>query len=1238
MALTRKYAVITLQDWYEYPNGSVVSDLFDSIPKFDFHAAYKYSNTSTTYCRNVDAYLYAKEIKLVNGYCTLCTSDVNGDGGFAGTGYSSSGTLSRIYTLSSVYNKRLAFFPFHKQYKNYNLQRAVSPGEILHPEETVLDYLKDFTFSVAYKITITLSIVGNNTGTIALYNGNTILKSGAGTYTYVGTTIPTFKVKYTTASQDATWHNANYFNGMRLDGSVQSATFGYGTAEFSFTPNSDSHACSVNIGSRKTITFVGRTGVASYSASFDRTYNTGNFTRTSGGVELAPTSVNGSTDTTYLRFESGNIPVSATAVVGSVFTSSGGFCSDVAALNLHGDGSSSISGSFVTPTQGGTVNIVPTSYKIKISMLSGYSSWGSVKIVDNVGNEGTELALVSGRVYTFVFTSARENYEQPSVTVWKKDGVSLGSGVSSWTAPAILSGAVNIEPELAQNAWPVSVSTGSNGSAAWLHRYNISPLTEIANTGYLRANKTDYGVVSVSPSDQYVIATRTLTGVEAYSSGGAQAFRLLRDASHTVHSIAYTFALAECVVQVQLPTEFADKVEVGIGTSSATSARLYFYGYDSATEWATNTSYAVGAWVNVTNGSDVAAYRCAVAHTSGTFEEDLAAGKWTPMYVTVMCRIKSDFYDQYRVADWTIGGVSGLAGETMVSGRSYYYIVTPSNVSGRLTLVCRPRVVSTVNPLTVTKTNLGSGTIDYNKFAVVNIKKGASGTWQTISSATWTDNISENTEVTITANPLFGGKIGLISHTGFTPLEEDGNMIRFNMPGAAANVSIQIGEQGKVTLVVDLSNLTSTTPVVGKVTLTSPASSAVHVDITPSSIRPVSVNVYRETNYILTAEDTDVVYGFADWYKNGAVDPTPSGGSDLVRNINLTDNSTTYVAAYAIRQTYDISINYGTRSGSDVKPENLPASGVFGCVITTPRDGAGGWVMNRVVEFKVGDWPDDPGIGTVIRDGEIYKWTPESVQIKYGENAYETIWTYDATRPNVLTGSFRIRGDMTVRMIYVEEHLVGYAMVKARLMGGVIPSMGQLGIYSVGMTGYSAVASTASAACMTLKRAVFTASPNPGYAFGGWFKLESGSYVQVVTTEGVKVNGTVLEVESLTSAGATYYASFVASSAHLKIWNDGQIAKTFDWRAKVYVGSPFFAMRCVRVYSDSYPVTLELLTATSPNDCINTDASRKLTLAIQSQRPILIPTMRLEKYFAFRVTGNARINHVGIGTSMEALK
>jgi hypothetical protein len=43
-----------------------------------------------------------------------------------------------------------------------------------------------------------------------------------------------------------------------------------------------------------------------------------------------------------------------------------------------------------------------------------------------------------------------------------------------------------------------------------------------------------------------------------------------------------------------------------------------------ALPWVTGTAYSVNA--SVTEGS--AFYRCLVAHTSGTFATDLAAGKW----------------------------------------------------------------------------------------------------------------------------------------------------------------------------------------------------------------------------------------------------------------------------------------------------------------------------------------------------------------------------------------------------------------------------------------------------------------------------------------------------------------------------------------------------------------------------------------------------------------------------------
>lgn len=51
--------------------------------------------------------------------------------------------------------------------------------------------------------------------------------------------------------------------------------------------------------------------------------------------------------------------------------------------------------------------------------------------------------------------------------------------------------------------------------------------------------------------------------------------------------------------------------------------------YDGAAAWATSTSYVVGNLVKQSN----IVYRCLIAHTSGTFATDLAAGKWEALSV-----------------------------------------------------------------------------------------------------------------------------------------------------------------------------------------------------------------------------------------------------------------------------------------------------------------------------------------------------------------------------------------------------------------------------------------------------------------------------------------------------------------------------------------------------------------------------------------------------------------------------
>ena len=97
------------------------------------------------------------------------------------------------------------------------------------------------------------------------------------------------------------------------------------------------------------------------------------------------------------------------------------------------------------------------------------------------------------------------------------------------------------------------------------------------------------------------------------------------------------------------------------------------------------------------------------------------------------------------------------------------------------------------------------------------------------------------------------------------------------------------------------------------------------------------------------------------------------------------------------------------------------------------------------------------------------------------------------------------------------------------------------------------------------------------------------------------------------------------------------VAKTCEWRSKVYVGAQYFNLTSCRVYADAYPVKLKVYMSSSP-DAIFGDNARTAEVTITNQSARRLPMMRPEKYFAFKVTGHARINHVGVASSMEALK
>ncbi len=584
--------------------------------------------------------------------------------------------------------------------------------------------------------------------------------------------------------------------------------------------------------------------------------------------------------------------------------------------------------------------------------------------------------------------------------------------------------------------------------------------------------------------------------------------------------------------------------------------------------------------------------------------------------VNVYCQIKEAYVGQNRVDYFTAGGAQ-YAAEAGGTGQ-YYYTVYAAVLGGNSELTFVPHLVSTSNALTVTKSGDTS-------FATVYVQVDG-GTEESISSSSWNAQVREARPVIVRAVAAFGGSIGAITSSGIADPSITESQISFAMPSNAASVDFAISEKDKVTLALCVANATDPTVEVGKVTLTSAASASVHEEVT--TLAAQSFNIYKGTTYTLTADDTDETYTFSGWYLNDSTFVS----SALSITINRNDLSSKYTAKYVMRTSGTITVSYGIKSGDNVIAASLPSGSLaFGLSIDTEPNltNPDKWVIGngRYIAFHV---LDD---GTSVEDGITYVWTPVRVDVMADSESdtWSTVWTYDANNPDSRSGRFVMRDSMLVRLVFTKVQAEGYARVQALFVDGNTGAMGELSIFATGMLSYYSIGGVAEAACYVGRKVVLAAAPKPGYAFGGWFRKVNGAFVPVDS------NGAVLTVETVTASGGAYYADFTRSDSFVKAWNDGAEAKTFEWRSKVYVGAQFLVLRNVRIYSDKYPVTLTLMTATSPNGCFG-EGAHALTLSITSQRPRQIPAMRIEKYFAFKVQGAARINHVSVASSMEGLK
>lgn len=964
------------------------------------------------------------------------------------------------------------------------------------------------------------------------------------------TSLPNVKIVATACTSSiSNWHRNYFYNGVTRDG----AEIADGNMSFSANvatspnakPTNNSTSFTVAYGAKYALTISKGTGVSSSTVSYTRHHSTGNYVSTS----TSPISLSGN-GTLYVEHGS-NVSASASCTSGYVFSTGNGFISQTSGVSsIYGSNSASISGTIVALTKAASFNITASTYTISIS-IADHPTWGSVYI-DSFGT--TSKTLVQGTTYTFYFASSRADYEAPTVATWYVNGTAISG--NTYTADT-LSGNVAITCTLTQNAWPVTVSAGSNGSATISGRYNKQSGAQLANTGYLRADGTDYIKIAVTPAAHYDVSqVSASSNLAAYAAGGDNAYSLTSGASAT---ISYYFTLAECVIKTS------------------------------------------------TNDPTL----CDTSPSSTTLRFDAETS------VNVYCQIKEAYIGQYRVDYFTAGGAQ-YAAEAGGSGQ-YYYTVYASVLGGNSELTFVPHLVSTSNALTVTKSGETS-------FATVYIQVDG-GTEESMSGSSWNAQVRENRPVIARAVAAFGGQIDAITSSGITDPSTTESQISFSMPSNAASVDFEISEKDKVTLALCVANATDPEVAVGKVTLTCAASSSVHEEV--DTLAAQSFNIYKGTTYTLTADDTDDTYTFSGWYLNDSTFVS----SELSISVNRNDLSSKYTARYVMRTAGTITVSYGIKSGDNVISTELPSGSLaFGLEIDTEPEQTDPdkWVIgnNRYIDFHVLD------NGTSVEEGVTYVWTPVRVEVMANNSSdtWSTVWTYDANNPDSRGGRFVMRDDMLVRLVFTKVQAEGYARVQALFMDGNTSDMGELSIFATGMLSYYSIGGVAEAACYIGRKVVLAAAPKPGYAFGGWFQKVNGAFVPVTWA-----NGAVLTVDTVTSSGGAYYADFTRSNSFVKAWNDGATAKTFEWRSKVFVGAQFLVMRNVRIYSDAYPVTLTLMTATSPNGCFG-EGAHTLTLSITNQSPRQIPAMRLEKYFAFKVQGTARINHVAIASSMEGLK
>ena len=585
----------------------------------------------------------------------------------------------------------------------------------------------------------------------------------------------------------------------------------------------------------------------------------------------------------------------------------------------------------------------------------------------------------------------------------------------------------------------------------------------------------------------------------------------------------------------------------------------------------------------------------------------------------VVCKIKSAYRDQYKVGSFSIGEQHGIEAQYN-SAADVYYV----EVANRNDVTVTAHIVQTYFNLSVNVTPGNSS--DFGTVVVL-----ADG--QQLSENGYSGKLREGTSVSIVFYEKYGGRVIEISPSEtIKDANQSESAIGFYMPSGDCSVNLTLGAKETYPLTVGVVNLAEgyADIIPGIVCVASRTYPDIIIGATADDGIVKTFQVYKDEEYTLVAsgvnDELSRRYTFVGWRDaSGWIE----GAYETSLNIlNADEDAITRYASYNARANGTITIEYAKKDGETITPISADeAKYLLAITNTADKYDETHWLIGA--DVNIGYTVDGSAYD---ENGDAYKWTPVQVDVAIEGEEYRTpnaIWDDGLLTQ---TGSFRMLGNMKVRLVLTQTVVLGYTVMRLGYRQSTA-LMGEMSIFSTEMDSHDIDANGATAIVQKGKKAVIMASPRPGFAFAGWFTLSDGVWTAVENATAIH------EIDYVTSPMTVYYAQFVASTvSNIKAWNENAaVAKTCEWRSKVYVGSQFFRLSACRVYADAYPVTLKIYMASSPDDIFGSSA-RTTEVVIQNQNPRRLPLVRPEKYFAFKVSGYARINHVGIASSMEALK